>query len=122
MFTGTIFLLVVVPIDAVYKELLGVKDKWKSIGKGLNIPNERLDLFEGVTDPLLEVIVHWLMRGDAPPSWNLIVLLLRSQNINEAELADRIKRLYCDNNEELTYKEGQTPSGIAICSYSKEEV
>ena len=80
---------------------MAVKEKWRSIGESLKVPSEHLDQFACLTDPLLEVIVHWLNRGgDTPPSWDAVVMALREPTISEADLADRIYRLYCEHKED----------------------
>ena len=92
---------------------MAIKDKWYSIGEVLKIPPERLNHFEGVTDPLLEVIVHWLKGGrDIPPTWSDIMGILRNPSINELELADKIHRIHCDHTQEKEIKEAQGFSGI----------
>ena len=72
----------------------------------------------GVADPLLEVLVHWLKGGEATPlSWDVVVATLREPNISEADLADKIHRLYCDHKQEekemeKKWKEAQADSGV----------
>ena len=82
-----------------HKELSAIKKKWHDIGKGLKVPSKHLDMFTGLADPLLEVIVYWLKGGgDMPPSWDAIVVMLR--DINETELADKIHMLYRHQEDE----------------------
>ena len=91
-----------------------IKHKWCCIGKVLKIPSKHLEQFTGLTDPLLEVIIHWIKGvGDMPPSWDAIVVSLRDPSINEAELADKISRIYCDHRQEGIKAEGgqSTASG-----------
>lgn len=84
---------------------MAVKDKWRSIGKSLKVPGERLDKFVGLTDPLLEVIVHWLKgEGDTPHSWDAVVMALREPSVSNAEQADRIHRLYCEHKQDNNAK------------------
>ena len=78
-----------------------------------------MDQFKGVSNPLLEVIVHWL-KGvkDIPPSWEFVETILRSPDIGEDELADKIHRRYCDHSEEvkaLERKEAMADSGMYKC-------
>ena len=98
--------LLAISQDSLHKELLVVKDKWKIIGVGLEIPHERLDQFNDIADPLLEIIVHWLKgaRG-VPPSWDIIVATLRDPSVNETELADKIQRVYCQGEDKAEIKE-----------------
>lgn len=107
-----------VDFDELLKQLSVVKEKWYSIGTGLNLPNKVLDQFVNLTDPLLEVIVHWLKgRRDTPPSWDVIVITLRDPSINETELADKIHRLYCSHTQEEK-RENIACSGMSISFYS----
>ena len=63
----------------------------------------------------MEVIVHWLKgKKDVPPSWDLIVATLRDPTISEAELADKIHRLYGNYTQEKR-KEDQACSGVCNC-------
>ena len=66
------------------------------IGHGFKIPDEILSQFEGLTDPLLEVIIHWFRgKGDTLPSWDAVISILRDP-VKEVELAGKIQRLYCE--------------------------
>lgn len=102
--------------EGFHKELLPVKEKWHSIGKVLKLSPERLHQFKDVTDPLMEVIVHWVKGvGDTPPSWDTIVGTLRDPSVNEMEVADKIDRIYCDHVQEekgKKTKEAQACSGM----------
>ena len=104
--------------ELIHEELYAIKDKWRSIGEGLKVPGERLDQFVGLTDPLLEVIVHWLAEvGDTPPSWDTVMVTLRDLGISEAELADKIHRLHCDHRQEekeIDERKAQADSGTII--------
>ena len=49
-----------------------------------------------------------------PPSWDIVVNTLRYPSINEAELADKIERLYCDHKQkekEIDERKEQSDSG-----------
>ncbi len=84
-----------------------IKEKWHSIGQSLKIANERLKQFEGLSDPLLEVIIHW-WKGtvDTLLSWDTIVSVLKDPVIQENDVAKRIERVYCiPSSEEIAFKE-----------------
>ena len=84
-------------------ELSIVQDKWYKIGIGLGVPTEQLEKFVGLSNPLLEVIVHWLKGTRHPPaSWETVFSILQHPDINEAKLAEKIQRLYIDKHEEKT--------------------
>ena len=85
--------------DNLFKELSSIKDKWRSIGEALKVSGQRLDQFVDLSEPLLEVIVHWL-KGGEDVSWDVVVDTLRSSSINETEIADKINRIYCDHRKE----------------------
>lgn len=63
------------------------KDKWYNIGCSLKVPIERLDQFKSLSDPLLEVLTHWLKgAAETLPSLDEVASALREQGINEVEL------------------------------------
>ena len=74
-----------------------------------------MDQFEDLDEPLLEVIVHWLKgAGGVAPSWDAVVVTLRDPRVSEAELADKIHRLYSDHSkdeEARNRSDDQTYSG-----------
>ena len=104
-------------MNDLHKELAVVKDKWYYIGEAFEI--ECLDQFFELVNPLLEVIVHWIKRNKGvPPSWEKVVATLRNFEIDEAELADKIHRLYCERKDEERAKtaDDQAYSGSYLCS------
>ena len=105
-----LFVGIALSSDDVYKELSVIKDKWRSIANSLKIPDELLDKLEGIDDPLLEVIIHWLKgASDRSPAWDIVVSSLSDPCVSEAELADKIHRLYC--HDETATSEVQDYSG-----------
>lgn len=59
--------------------------------------------FVGISDPLLEVIIHWLKGArHITPTWEIVVSVLQNPNINEAQLAEKIQRFYLHTHEEKT--------------------
>ena len=99
-------------IERLHEELSAIKSKWRIIGESFNIPSESLDYFADLSDPLLEVIIHWVKagRGGVPPSWDAVVAA-----VDEADLADKIYKLYCDHKEEQKVeRKGQAYSGNFI--------
>ena len=100
--------------DSLYKELSVIKSKWKMIGRGFKITNETLSQFEDLSDPLLEVIIHWFKgTANTSPSWDPVVNILQDPSIGEAELAHKIQRLYCIYDEkEATGNERKADSGM----------
>lgn len=118
MFDVYIIILVVIDVKVLHKELSIVKDKWRKIGDAFKV--KCLDQICDLVDPLLEVVVHWLKRNEkVSPSWEDVVATLRSPEINEAELADKIHRLYCEHKEERDKKaQDQAFSGTYVRNIS----
>lgn len=83
------------------------------IGRGFKIPDETLNQFEDLSNPLLEVIVHWLKgTGNTLPSWEVLISILQDPSVDEAERAGKIQRLYCNyREEEATGNERKADSG-----------
>lgn len=105
-------LILALNIDNLHNELLTVKDQWQRIGERLKIPGEHLEQFKGLTEPLLEVIVHW-MKGerDTPPSWSTLEDVLRDPGIDKSELADKVHRLHCASQPEEKSRNAEDFSG-----------
>jgi hypothetical protein len=101
--------------DSLYKELSAIKSKWRVIAHSFKIPNETSRQFEGLSDPLLEVIIHWFKgAGNTMLSWDAVIQMLQDPTINEAERADKIQRLYCNYSEEtIAGNERKPDSGMA---------
>lgn len=98
--------------ESVHKELSSIKDKWRELGKSLKLPSNCLSQFVGLSDPLLEVIIHWIKGAKEPtPSWDIVVTALRCPAIDEDELAEKIFRLYCDPRQK---EKGLPCSGINV--------
>ena len=66
--------------DDVYKRLSLAKDKWYAIGCSLKVPTKQLDQFKSLSDPLLEVLTHWLKgTRETLPSMDEVVSALKEQ-------------------------------------------
>ena len=99
-------------IERLHEELSAIKSKWRIIGESFSIPSESLDYFVDLSNPLLEVIVHWVKAGRATASWDAVEAAIRDPRVNEADLADKIYRLYCGHKEEQKVeRKGQAYSG-----------
>ena len=72
--------------DDVYKRLSLAKDKWYAIGCSLKVPTKRLDQFKSLSDPLLEVVTHWLKgTRETLLSMDEVDSALREQGISVVE-------------------------------------
>ena len=86
--------------DDVYKRLSLAKDKWHAIGCSLKVPTKWLDQFKSLSDPLLEVVTHWLKGArETLPSVDEVVSALREQGISVME-----PMYYYDQQKEVKIK------------------
>ena len=86
-----------------------VRSSWYNIGLQLDIKFTELDNFKKMSDPMLEMLKHWLKTAVNPrPTWEAVVKALKSPLVNEKKLAS-----------ELEYKleeSGGIPYLVVCCS------
>ena len=86
-------------LRCVFGELLDVSDKWFNLGLELQlcvgtlrrVRNQYTDLSEA----LREMLLHWLMMVDPPPTWEGLACALESRTVGEPRLAERLRTKYC---------------------------
>ena len=84
-------------LKLVMEELRGVEEKWRVIGRGLNILGVPDGLtvndikYPDPTDCLREVFMRWLKYVGT--TWGGIIVALRKAN--ELQVADTLKAKYC---------------------------
>ena len=77
-------------LDLLTQELSGVKHKWESIGKGLELDTYAIPiLYSDDGDRLREVLSKQLQRYYT--TWGSIVAVLRNIRIGEYQLADQLE-------------------------------
>ena len=86
-------------------ELGGVKHKSFEIGIQLGIPRNKLLEFETDRDPLSAAVNFWLsgnVSDTSPPpiSWMSIVTALKSRHVDEGELADTIREIFFQEEDQ----------------------
>ena len=78
-----------------------IPDKWKSVGRSLNISESVLNAYgaELVCEPeerMMRVFERWVrMKTKHPISWSTIVDVLSSKPLEEQALTNRIKEMFC---------------------------
>ena len=87
-------------LKALLTELHPVCVRWYNIGLELDIPHTTLDCFKqnylDQTDLMCEVLKHWLKAAvDPPPTWEAVVVALKSPLVNERRLAAQLESKYC---------------------------
>ena len=83
-------------LKALLRELHPVRASWYNIGLELDIPHTELDYLEqNYSDQLREVLKYWLKTAvDPPPTWEAVVIALRSPSVNEINLAAQLEAKY----------------------------
>ena len=93
-------------LGTVVNELQEVRDIWFSVGVQLKVPladlrSIRADFRDKSSDCLLEMLSVWLSRTEpSPPSWQRVVDALSSPAVDRLDVAERIRKLYCNGNGE----------------------
>lgn len=81
--------------------LFPIRNKWKFIGIALEFSLSELkcidDQHRRFENALLELVDKWL-TGSELPSWERLVVALRSPTVDEPQLAGEIERKYCKFN------------------------
>ena len=80
-------------LKALLRELHPVRASWYNIGLELDIPHTELDYLEqNYSDQLREVLKYWLKTAvDPPPTWEAVVIALRSPSVNEKSIAAQLE-------------------------------
>ena len=83
-------------LKALLRELHPVRASWYNIGLELDIPHTELDYLEqNYSDQLREVLKYWLKTAvDPPPTWEAVVIALRSSLVNEKSIAAQLEAKY----------------------------
>lgn len=100
--TISYFALAHLTLATICDELGEVIYKWKKIGVQLRIPHHKLMEFKNREDPLIDLVNYWL-KGNVegvPVTWMSLVGALNSRFVRETGLANRIKKKYCQQEEE----------------------
>ncbi len=82
-----------------------VKNKTHEIGIQLGIGHSKMITFMKEDNPLLTTLDHWL-RGnvsDNQPSWASIITVLKSKQVGEIGLANKLSAKYCQKNDDEGY-------------------
>ena len=108
------------------KELLNalhsVRASWFNIGLELGIPHTELIRFTKMySDPLellREVLKHWLINAvDPHPTWEAVVIALKSPSVNEKYVAQQLESKYCSpvqsTGEESNSQKSHSPDNNA---------
>ena len=87
-------------LKALVDELHPVRASWFKIGLELDIPHTELICFRRMhsdfSDSLCEMLMHWLkVADDPPPSWEAVITALKSQCVNEGNVAAQLESKYC---------------------------
>ena len=90
---------VTVGINAVRKELHGIRDRWYDVGMEHDLDHGTLESikqnFQDVSDRVCEMIASWLKEIHPPPTWKALVNTLESCVIGEEQLTQRLRSKYC---------------------------
>ena len=81
----------------VCSELGTVDHKILKIGVQLGVPKHKLKSFEKEDSQLAAVVDYWLSGNalDVPICWGSVVKALKSDDVGEIGLADKISKKYC---------------------------
>ena len=92
-----LYICTVSDLRALLKELHPVRASWYNIGLELDIPYTTLDCYEKKNSDhlylLREVLKHWL--DSAVPTWEAVVVALRSPIVDNMRLAAKLESKYC---------------------------
>lgn len=103
----------------VRKALFEISSKWYDLGIELNIRHPTLENIKSLSndsgDNLRDLLQVYLK--ELCPTWEDIVEALRSEPINNLQLAEKISRKYCTNISE-SENDGEIDSAGMLSSYS----
>ena len=84
-------------VDLLAQELNPVQKKWKRLGKGLGVRTSLLDHirtnYSDLGDRMREVLSARLHRQYT--NWRDIIAVLKSSQVGESKLADKLEAKYC---------------------------
>lgn len=76
-----------------------VKKKWYILGIQLKIPRRQLNIIQNqhrnALDKCLAILCKEWMNSSSDASWGVVVNALRSELVNEKELASTLEQHYC---------------------------
>ena len=81
-----------------------VRASWYNIGLQLDIPHTTLDCFRqnssDQSDLMREMLKHWLKTAvDLRPTWEVVVIALRSRSVDEQYVAEQLEIKYCTHGK-----------------------
>ena len=77
-------------------ELCDQRTKWKRIGIELSVPESDLDAITGnPLECLQSMLSKWLKGINPPPTWEKLVVVLRSEVVDEERKAREIEKKFC---------------------------
>jgi len=85
-------------LDLLTQELAGVKQKWYAIGMDLQLEGKVNEIHRQYSDPgvcLRELLTRMQQNRYTTATWRNIVDALRSRDVGESQLADRLEAKYC---------------------------
>ena len=96
------------PLDlsTLCKELGTVKGKYTQIGVHLGVPYNKLQEMKREDFPLA-ALLNYCLEGNVkgqPLTWKAIVDALRSDTVEEAKLAEKIEKQYCQQDTISCFK------------------
>ena len=110
-------------LKALLHELHSVRASWYNIGIELDIPYTELDCFkQNYSDQLQlmrEMLKYWLKTAVDPyPSWEAVVIALKSPLVNEMNVAEQLESKHCAPVQHMQKKpnsanEAKKSEGIA---------
>ena len=96
-------------LKALLNKLYPVRARWLEIGLELDIHHTDLICFRerhsDFTDSMCEMLIHWLKTNiDPPPTWEAVVIALRSPIVNEMNVAAQLESKYCPSMQHMMDK------------------
>ena len=102
-------------LKALLNELHPVRDSWFKIGLELDIPHTELICFRkrhsDFSDAMCEMLIHWLKTNvNPPPTWEAVVIALRSPLVNEMNVATQLELKYCPSMQHMMDESTSQPT------------
>lgn len=109
-------------MKVVVEAVWSIRIKFYQLGSQLDVEPGTLDAAKGGSfgDPgeaLSGIIKAWLRRSTPIPTWKALVRALRTQSVDEGDLADQIAAKYCPNEVETSNETGSYTIILNIDSY-----
>ena len=77
-------------------ELYDARTKWKMIGLGLRLPPTDLEAMSGDhLECLANSLKQWLNGIDPLPTWDALIVVLRSPTVGEKKKAQELEEKFC---------------------------